>query len=171
MPSRRAGFTLIEVMVVLVIISIVLGIITLNVDTRQDDVAEAVRRLGAVARLASEEAVLRSRDLALQVEPDGYRFLELGEKGAATPLVGDEVLRPRQLPEGLELSLVLEGEPVVLVAEDVSDGKEGQRPARIFLLSSGEVTPFELRIEDPYNDVVWGVAGELTGAITVEKAH
>ncbi len=170
MPSRRAGFTLIEVMVVVVIITIVLGIVTLNVDTRQDDVAEAVRRLGAVARLASEEAVLRSRDLALQVEPDGYRFLERDEKGEATPLEGDEVLRPRQLPEGLELSLMLEGEPVVLVAEDASDDKEGQRPARIFLLSSGEVTPFELRLKDPYNDVVWVVAGELTGAITVEKA-
>lgn len=167
MPWRRAGFTLIEVMVVLVIISIVIGVITLNVNHRQDDVAEAVRRLGAIVRLASEEAVLRSRELALQVDPDGYRFLELGKDGFV-PLQGDEVLRQRLLPEGLELSLSLEGEPVPIVAEEEADGKEGQRPARIFLLSSGEVTPFELRLQDPYTEVVWVVAGELTGAITVQ---
>ncbi|PIY20890.1 MAG: type II secretion system protein GspH [Deltaproteobacteria bacterium CG_4_10_14_3_um_filter_60_8] len=169
MPWRRAGFTLIEVLVVLVIISIVLGVVTLNVDHRRDDVAEAVRRLGAIVRLASEEAVLRSRELAMQVEPGGYRFLEIGKDGFV-PVEGDEVLRPRQLPEGLELTLALEGEPVQLVAAEEADGKEDQRPARIFLLSSGEVTPFELRLHDPYTEVVWVVAGELTGAITVQTA-
>lgn len=155
-------------MVVVVIISIVLGVITLNVDTRGDDVAEAVRRLGAITRLASEEAVLRSRELALQVEPDGYSFMELGTDGFV-PLVGDEVLRQRLLPEGLELTLLLEGEPVQLVAAE-EDGQEDQRPARIFLLSSGEMTPFELRLQDPYTEVVWVVTGALTGAVTVQTA-
>jgi hypothetical protein len=94
--------------------------------------------------------------------------MELGTDGLV-PLVGDEVLRQRFLPEGLELTLLLEGEAVQLVAAE-EDGQEDQRPARIFLLSSGEMTPFELRLQDPYTEVVWVVTGALTGAVTVQIA-
>jgi len=81
------------------------------------------------------------------------------------------VMRKRLLPEGLELSLLLEGEPAEIVAEEEDGLEGGQQPARIFLLSSGEITPFELRLQDTYTEVVWVVTGELTGAITVQMAH
>jgi general secretion pathway protein H len=166
----RAGFTLLEVLVVLVIISVVISLATLTVDTRQEEVEEQVRRLAAVVRLASEEAVLRSRELALEIKPDGYQFLELAEK-EFLPVEDDAVFRQRQLPEGLELSLLLEGEPVDLEAATEVFVEEPEQPPRILLLSSGEITPFELRFLDVYNEVEWVLTGELTGAIEVERGE
>ncbi len=163
----RKGFTLLEVMVVLVIIGTIIGIITITVDTRREKVTNAVDRLASLTRLASEEAVLRSRELALEIKTDGYHFLTLGDDGFI-PLEGDSLLKERKLPEDLELELFLAGEAVEIDAEKDEISGKIELPPRIFLFSSGEISPFELKIRDPYSEAEYSVSGEMTGDISVE---
>lgn len=164
----RAGFTLLEVLVVLVIIGISIGFVTLTVDTRQEDIEEVVNRFGALVKLASEEAVLQSREYAVQVTPTGYFFLVPGEQGFRA-LEGDDILRARRFPEDLSLSLLIMGESVELREQESEAEKAEEAPPRIYLLSSGEVTPFELRVEDLHSELELLVTATVTGNVSIER--
>jgi general secretion pathway protein H len=69
-------------------------------------------------------------------------------------VIGDELLRPRPLEEGMEFELFLEGRPVSLaeeaadtdVDEDSGDRERQGYLPHVLILSSGEVTPFQLRL-------------------------
>lgn len=164
--SPQRGFTLIEVLVVMLIIGITVGFVTLSVGTggaeRQGE--EEARRLAALVELGRQEAVLRYEELAIEFRPDGYRFLRLeGEKEQKwTPMGDDELLRRRELPGGLELSLAIEGESVRL-----STDPEKPTP-QLFLLSSGEASPFAVTLETPDHKAAWRVSGAEDAAVTVE---
>ena len=73
--SRRdAGFTLIEMMVVLAIVGLAAGAILLTApDSRRGLIAEAERFAAALVR-AKEEAVLTNRVIDVLVTPQGYAF-------------------------------------------------------------------------------------------------
>ncbi|GAB4350015.1 MAG: hypothetical protein Kow006_12260 [Gammaproteobacteria bacterium] len=139
--NRSAGFTLIELMVVLLIIGLSVGFIVLSVSTRGDDrlAEEEARRLAALIEMAQQEAIVHNRELAVTFGRDGYRFLRLEEKKWQV-ISEDELLRPRELPPGIELKLTLEGD-----SPGIGEADEADTP-HLFLLSSGERTPFEVTI-------------------------
>ena len=100
MPSRQAGriargFTLIEVMVVMVIIGIVLGMVSLNAipSPRQNLEAEA-QRLALLLQLARDEAIVRNRLVAFEADSQQYRFLVRNES-VWEPVTRDDLLRER----------------------------------------------------------------------------
>ncbi len=134
----------------------------------KDLVLEEANRLQALIQLASDEAVLQSRELALQFHKDGYRFMRLdtdGENWQWATLDGDSVFKPRCLDDLVKIEVTLEGESATLESMDCHDGVPGsakqateehdrrrEEPVypRVFLLSSGEMTPFEIAL--PVND-------------------
>jgi len=147
--------------VVLLIIGIVLGFAMLSVRDApaRESAAEEMRRLAALLGLAQEEAILQATELALEVRADGYSFLHLeGEKWL--PLGEDDpMLRPRKLPAGTRLELSLEGQSV-----DLDRGREESAP-RVLLLSSGELSPFRLRVIDAPRHQSYVLSGELDGRL------
>jgi len=76
-PRAQRGFTLLELMVVLVIVSIILTFVTLTAggDPRAEQLQRETRRLAALLEMASEEAVLSSQQLAVRFSEEGYEFL------------------------------------------------------------------------------------------------
>lgn len=165
--SRRLvfseGFTLLELMVVLLIIGITLTFITFTVTTRQDEVVLEAQRLASLLNLAKDEAVLNSGEYAMEFGRDEYGFVRYAED-KWIPLDDDEVLRSRKLPEGMILEVTLEGNPVEPVAEG-DEGEEGEEPPRIFLLSSGEYTPFSITVADQYSEISHTIVGLPPGRI------
>ncbi|NML27541.1 prepilin-type N-terminal cleavage/methylation domain-containing protein [Zoogloea dura] len=99
-PSR--GFTLIEVMVVLVIMGLVATSLTLGLDSlRGRDVDQALRRLRLVMEATADRASVRGRPIALELLPDGYRFSALDADDNWRPLNDPPVFTEKTLPTGL----------------------------------------------------------------------
>ncbi|WP_265528076.1 GspH/FimT family protein [Sphingomicrobium marinum] len=81
----RNGFTLVELLVVLVILGLAAGAVALTLPTGDDRVrGEATAFAGKVAALR-DRAILEGRPAGLWVQPSGYGF-EVREEGAWVPL-------------------------------------------------------------------------------------
>ena len=142
-PAGPGGFTLLEVLVVLVIIGIVIGFAVLAVNTGPEELRREGNRLASLLELTGEEAVMNGREYRVVIHRHDYAF-ELLQDGKWQGSE-DEMLRARKLPDGMSLGLRLEDQPQPLSEADAA----GQtQPVALFLLSSGEITPFELTVTD-----------------------
>jgi general secretion pathway protein H len=148
-------------MVVLLIIGVIITFagISLRGDPWDGSLREETRRLAALLDLAAEDAMLVGRELAVRFESDGYRFLHL-QQGEWTGLADPGALRPRQLPPGMELELrLLEGGPAMDPEED---------GPQVYILSSGEMTPFVLRLQTPERAYRYELRADLFGQLDWE---
>jgi len=154
----HSGFTLIEVAVVMLVIVIVLGIVSVNLEPdRETPVRDEARRLVLLLQTAQQESILQGKILAVAIEPQGYYFLMLNDDNEFKPMAGDEVLRARPLPSGIVISGV--------DVEGVPEDDETKIP-RLILLPTGELSPFTVIFSR--GDVRWRVEGTLTGEITAQ---
>ena len=95
--SRRAarGFTLVELMVVMVIIGITLGIVSLNaIPSPQQNLQNEAQRLALLLQLARDEAIVRNRLVAFEADGERSRFLVRNDT-RWDPVTGDDLLRER----------------------------------------------------------------------------
>ena len=188
---RPAGFTLIEVLVVVVIIGIISATVLLSVDLVPNDraLSQEGRRLASLIDLAEDEATLQGRDFGLEFTRTGYRFVEHDPfTGTWQPVTDDELLRERKLPDGLQFQLYLEDKEIVLnqdaaplnapgndEGEDedrddmhASGRKKADYAPHSMLLSSGEVSPLTLEIHREGNRDVVQVTVDATGKVDVK---
>lgn len=158
---RETGFSLIEILVVIVIVGIVTSIALLSMGLLGDDreLQTEARRFAALVEVAQDEAMLQGREFGLELMANSYRFVEYDPfTNQWGELFGDDIFRLRQLPEGTELDLFLEGQSVLLDPDparlDAQDDDDARRPIEtyephIFVFSSGDVSPFELHLLRP----------------------
>lgn len=94
--GRSRGFTLLELLVVLVLAGIMLGMVSFNAmpGTRQALQNDA-QRIALLLQLARDEAIVRNRPIAFEADTQGYRFL-IRDNNTWQLLTGDELLRPRE---------------------------------------------------------------------------
>lgn len=155
-PAKSAGFTLLEILVVVVIIGVLASVFLLSIDNgEQDKTQDQAHRFAALVRLAGQEAMLGSRDMAVELFADGYRFV-VYEDEEWKP-VEDSVLSPQQLPEGMSWQIHIDG-----VGSD--SGSTDQVP-RIYLFSTGEMTPFEVILGVEGQDDSYRITGGLDGTL------
>ena len=97
--SRRSGFTLIEILVVVAVIAIGAGFVVVNLegDDRRTAEREASRLAGALEHAAAL-AQWRSETLGFSADGAGYRFWRRGSDNRWTAVRDQEVLAPRALP-------------------------------------------------------------------------
>jgi hypothetical protein len=80
------------------------------------------------------------------------------------PIVEDRLLRARELPAGLRFRLRMEGRDIVL--RPPTDPKK-PRPPHILLLSSGDLSAFEMRIQREDSDHESFIDGKANGELVV----
>ena len=173
LATRSAGFTLIEIAVVLLIMTIILAMVGLKLGG--DDVG-AVRqeseRLALLMQTAQQEAILQGQVLAVALDTRGYQFLELNADNEFKPLTQDDILRPRQLPQGMTVKTVaIDGVNTdqdtkvnTQSEQDTTSGRDTKLDQNaIILFPTGELTAFRVTLAQ--HDARWNVAGSVNGEI------
>lgn len=104
------GFTLVELLVVMVIIGITLGLASLNaIPSPRQNLQEEAQRLALLLQLARDEAIVRNRLVAFEANAERYRFIVRNDTGWE-PVTRDDLLRERPFKQA-PLRLVLEPNP------------------------------------------------------------
>jgi general secretion pathway protein H len=93
--SSVSGFTLLEVLAVLVVIGVMLGVATFNAAPSERQVLlQEARRISLLMQLARDEALVRSLPVAFEADEQAYRFL-IRQDGKWNAFPSDEQLRER----------------------------------------------------------------------------
>ena len=160
---RASGFTLIEILVVIVIVGIIVAVAMLSFGIIGTDrnLQQHARRLSSLIELATDESTMQGRDFGIEFLQQGYRFVEWDPLlDQWHELLGDDFLRERRLEEELEFELVLEDRRVLLDVEAADTQRDEDETDRdpsddyvphVLIMSSGDVTPFDLRIVRPFD--------------------
>ncbi|MFN2308953.1 MAG: type II secretion system minor pseudopilin GspH [Gammaproteobacteria bacterium] len=162
MRRRPAGFTLLEMLAVVVIIGIVLTFAVLSIggDRRAEELERESRQFAELLRLASEQAVLRGEEWAVQLTPEDYRFLIYTDAGWAV-LADDDLFRTRRLAQDTRLEVELEGRELALETT-------GDVMPTLLLLSSGETSPFIAEFAASATEHRYRVSTDARGAVRWE---
>jgi general secretion pathway protein H len=145
-PRSASGFTLLEVLVVVIIIGVITSMAMLSIHVLGGDheMQQEAERLQAILTQAREDAMLESRDIGMRVDAAGFDFLYYeGKTGRWHVVDADPMLRPRELPEGLRLALRLEDKDVQLKNRQPETETEPILP-QVVLQASGDLEPFDV---------------------------
>jgi len=177
------AFTLIEILVVVSIIAVVMSIAVLSLGVLGDDrtLREEGRRVVALVQVAQDEAVMQGREFGIEFMTGGYRFVEFDPLlNTWSEFIGDDTLRMRQLPEEMEFELWIEGQRVLLETEPARTEPPDETSAvsvaekyapHILVFSSGDMTPFELRVQRQDLDQLIILESNLLGDIKIQDAE
>lgn len=180
---RHCGFTLLEVLLVLVLVSVasVAVIATLPVSV-EDGAKQEAQSLFHRVQLLNEEAMLSGNDYGLRVDDkaSAYHFMHLRSDGWQK-LEKSSIPAETELDAGLAILLTLGGDawnnkdrlfqPGSLFDEEMfAEYKQQQqpRPPQVFIMSSGEVMPFSIAIYPQQGSVdedAWHIVAKENGQI------
>ena len=169
-PSRfnqAPGFTLVEILVVLIIVSVMSGIVVTSLPSsfQNSDFDEESLRLKTVIELIREESLTRASEYGLKTDKDNYSFFVYNEIEQNWTQLNTKPYAEHKLGYGILLKTTIEDNELILTDEEDEESSVPNAP-RILLLSSGEMTPFEMTIalgrdktrtlvSDGYSELAW----------------
>jgi general secretion pathway protein H len=168
---NSAGFSLLELLVVVVIIGIFAGAAVLSIGAIGNDreIEREAFRLRTLLELLREESVMQNRDYGVLFSESGYRFyIYDNERLLWFEPVDDRFLAARQLETPLRMALSLEDRVITLdIRLDEEDLEEPQ--PQVVLLASGEMTPFAVAFYRELNGGQYLLSAELDGSLEVSE--
>ncbi|WP_198781864.1 type II secretion system minor pseudopilin GspH [Shewanella putrefaciens] len=181
---RHAGFTLMEVMLVILLMGLAAAAVTMSIGNSgpQQALERTAQQFIAATELVLDETVLSGYFVGIVVEKTSYQFVYYKDS-KWHPLEKDRILSEKQMDPGVTLNLVLDGLPLVqedetdeswfeepLIEPSAEDKKKHPEP-QILLLPSGEMSAFELsfiaKTDQGEIDVL--VVGDALGRVTLGR--
>jgi len=175
--QRQLGFTLMELLVVIVVISIAFTML-ITIAIPGGGQVEAIRketlRLQQLLTAAHEQAVFRAEEYGIFFDDESYRFMQLDmQTNVWSEIENDKLFRKRQLPEDMKLELNIEEIEVLFTQEEnesILNTEEDKLRPQVFLLSSGETTPeFSAHIRIPGYERSFEVIGSPDGKYELQE--
>lgn len=167
------GFTLVEILVVVVIMAVVISVTVLSIGVtgRDSQLDEETRRLQGLLGLLHERALLEGRDFGLRIEPSAYEFVVYeASRDRWLKMDQDREFRHRELPKGVSFQLELDSQTVVLKPVD-RQLSGGQLPTpQIAIAASGEETPFRLILSRDQTQARASVEGDALGKTSYKRS-
>ena len=154
------GFTLVEMLVVIVIIGIILSFAMLGIGYSKTPLEQETQRLASLIKLARFEALLQTQVIGLFFDPESYHFYQFQEQHWQR-LEENDVFRSRFLQEGIHLSLRVENMTVPL-----EKCKTDLCSPQVWFLPDGEFTPFEIIFYTDQSS--YRLLGRGIGEMTIE---
>ncbi len=180
---KSSAFSLIEILIALVISALLISIATLAfADKRKEELEKQSTRLYALLKQAQDETLLRNIDIGIRIEENKYLFyLYDAQNEKWLPLTNEEFFREREIPETLEVKLVVDGntlfgadesDEIDIFEDDVNifeEEEEQIEPPQIYILSSGEMNEFKIALgwtdDEP---TYYLIQGTMIGDISFE---
>ncbi|WP_318519330.1 type II secretion system minor pseudopilin GspH [Photobacterium leiognathi] len=178
--KRSAGFTLIEIMLVLVLLATsAVAVISTLPDNKRDEVKEQAVRFHHLAQLLGEDAMLNGVDYGIRVEPHQYHFVQLTQDGWQ-PLEGAKFYTDVKLDKAITTNVEIGGawkdkdrlfkSDSLFKNEDLftkSDEEKKKIKPQIVVMASGEYTPFTLNFEVDGENQFWRVSADEVGNLVL----
>lgn len=138
---RARGFTLLELLVVLVIAGLLLGMVAFNAMPGPRKALEnEAQRIALLFQLARDEAIVRNRPIAFEAEAERYRFL-IRDNDKWQSLPQDDLLREREFQRA---PIALAISPAVVAAQTdplrIVFGREPVDKPFVLTMSFGNVS-------------------------------
>ena len=175
-PDRRqaAGFTLLEILVVIFIIGVLATFVSLKIGSRtlDDRLQTESERFEQLVKLAQEESQVKGVPIGLRFTNSGYQFLALNDKGLWVDY-GQGALRARPLSPPFYAELQVEGR-MVAPAQDENQGssidnqKQKVQP-QIMLLPGGECTAFAVDVKAQNYPSYFHIESDALGRMLHER--
>ncbi len=133
------GFTLIEILVVLLIITVLAGVTIARLPAFSQNAAfeTETRRLELLFNMAHQASILDSMAFGFRLTDDGYKFLKFDD-GSQRWTDAESPFQERTLPDGLKLVIKADNDGFSLLGENLPP---------VLILSSGENTPFQIILQ------------------------
>jgi general secretion pathway protein H len=171
---RSKGFTLIEILVVLLIIGAVISLAVLSVNStgRDSQLDEESRRIEGLVGLLHERALLEGRDFGLRIEPAAYEFVFYDTRRNRWLMMDQErEFRHRELPKGITFQLQLDAQTVVIKPIDRNLTSGDPPGPQVAIAASGEGTPFRLILQRDATQAKAVVDGDALGKVSREGSN
>jgi general secretion pathway protein H len=166
LPAAR-GFSLLELLVVVTIIGIfaAAAILSMGIIGQDRFIEREAIRLRTLVELLQEEALMESRDYGIWFNASGYRFYVFDyERALWMQAAQDRILGSHDLADGLSLTLAVEDRDIRLPVSLDTRSEDPPEP-QIIILSSGELTPFEIHFLRPPSETGISLTAQLDGRL------
>jgi len=142
-----AGYTLVELLIVLAIVALVASVAVLNAPPPANDARREADRFAARLQAASQQAIMSGAVIGLDLSAQDYRFY-VYDRGAWS-LADEASLAPGRFPSDVSVLVEIPGQAEGNEARGndqggVENSDDGAAPV-IFFTPTGETTPLHLR--------------------------
>lgn len=155
MPANK-GFTLIEILVVILIIGITLGFALLAFGDfgGKRRIIIAAEQFTNYVKLVQQQAILETRTLGIKLNNKGYQVVRFESSMNWQPMPSKGIFRPQHFPDNLVLT--------------IKDPSNKQDQPSIIINAMGDTTPFTLDFGTNTQESLITLQSEPSGTLTLK---